>query len=151
MPYYHGKNLRKGRYSETGRPYLITTVTSKRIQVFKDLYAGRLLVSEIKKTICSGIADTYCFVIMPEHLHWLMTPINSDLSIIIRQVKSCSAIAINRYIGSHGSFWQKGYHDHAVRKDEDVRSIARYIVANPIRAGLVKHIGDYPLWDAIWL
>ncbi|HEB56475.1 MAG TPA: transposase [Gammaproteobacteria bacterium] len=151
MPYHHGKNLRKGRYSEAGRPYLITTVTSKRKPVFNDLYAGRLLVSEIKKTVHSCMADTYCFVIMPEHLHWLMTPIDSNLAVIIRQVKSCSAIAINRHIGSHGSFWQKGYHDHAVRKDEDVRFIARYIVGNPIRAGLVKHIGDYPLWDAIWL
>ena len=31
------------------------------------------------------------------------------------------------------------------------RAAARYIVANPLRAGLVKQIGDYPLWDAIWL
>jgi hypothetical protein len=33
----------------------------------------------------------------------------------------------------------------------DLQSVARYIVANPLRAGLVKHLGDYPLWDAIWL
>jgi hypothetical protein len=29
--------------------------------------------------------------------------------------------------------------------------MARYVVANPLRAGLVKRLGDYPLWDAIWL
>jgi hypothetical protein len=29
--------------------------------------------------------------------------------------------------------------------------VARYIVANPLRAGLVEHLGDYPLWDAVWL
>jgi len=29
--------------------------------------------------------------------------------------------------------------------------MARYIVANPLRAGLVERIGDYPLWDATWL
>jgi hypothetical protein len=38
-----------------------------------------------------------------------------------------------------------------VRSDEDVQAIARYIVANPIRAGLVKRVGDYPFWNAIWL
>jgi len=32
-----------------------------------------------------------------------------------------------------------------------LRRVARYVVANPMRAGLVKQIGDYPLWDAIWV
>jgi REP element-mobilizing transposase RayT len=49
------------------------------------------------------------------------------------------------------SVWQPGYHDHAVRQDEDLRAMARYVVANPVRAGLVKDIGDYPHWDAVWL
>ena len=45
----------------------------------------------------------------------------------------------------------RGLHDHAVRSDEDFRALARYVVANPLRAGLVSQIGDYPLWDAAWL
>jgi hypothetical protein len=32
-----------------------------------------------------------------------------------------------------------------------LRHLARYIIANPIRAGLVERAGDYPLWDACWL
>jgi hypothetical protein len=47
--------------------------------------------------------------------------------------------------------WQKGLHDRAIRVDEDIVAIARYIIANPIRAGLVKSIQEYPHWDAIWL
>ncbi|MHB1290720.1 MAG: transposase, partial [Sulfuricella sp.] len=69
----------------------------------------------------------------------------------LRQVKSRSAITINRQLGTHQTIWQKGYHDHALRKEEDVQEIARYIVANPLRSGLAEHAGDYPLWDAIWL
>ena len=46
---------------------------------------------------------------------------------------------------------QAGYYDHALRQEEDMQKIARYIVANPIRAGLVNKVGDYPHWDAIWL
>jgi REP element-mobilizing transposase RayT len=46
---------------------------------------------------------------------------------------------------------QRAFYDHALRQDEDVQGVARYIVANPLRAGLVENIGDYPLWDAIWL
>jgi putative transposase len=47
--------------------------------------------------------------------------------------------------------WQRGFHDHALRKEEDIVSVARYIVANPVRDGLVRRIGDYPHWDAVWL
>ena len=43
------------------------------------------------------------------------------------------------------------HYDHVLRNDEDVRATARYIVADPLRAGLVDSIGDYPLWDAVWL
>ena len=47
--------------------------------------------------------------------------------------------------------WQRGFHDRALRQDDNVRDIARYIIANPLRAGLSKSIGEYPHWDAIWL
>jgi hypothetical protein len=52
---------------------------------------------------------------------------------------------------ARGRVWQDGFFDHAVRRDEDVRTIARYIVSNPLRAGLVSNLGDYALWDACWI
>jgi hypothetical protein len=54
------------------------------------------------------------------------------------------------YVLGH-TLWQPNYYDHAVRYDEDIKVIARYIVANPLRANLVENIGDYSLWDAVWL
>ena len=50
-----------------------------------------------------------------------------------------------------GAVWQPGFHDRALRKNEDLVTASRYIVANPVRAGLVEHIADYPHWDAVWL
>jgi len=47
--------------------------------------------------------------------------------------------------------WQPGFHDRALRRQEDLRAVARYVVANPIRAGLAETVGDYALWDACWL
>lgn len=69
----------------------------------------------------------------------------------MQRIKGRSAISINRVFGNHGQLWQKGFHDRAIRKEEDLQTIARYVVANPLRANLVDKIGDYPLWDAIWL
>jgi hypothetical protein len=38
-----------------------------------------------------------------------------------------------------------------LRSDDDLQDMARYVVANPLRAGLVARIGDYPFWNAVWL
>ena len=43
------------------------------------------------------------------------------------------------------------HHDRAVRHDHDLRALARYVIGNPLRAGLCDRIGDYPFWDAAWL
>jgi len=91
------------------------------------------------------------WVIMPDHLHWLLRLGDADLAGLMKRLKGRSARRINRYLGLGGLFWQAGYHDRAVRREEDLRVVARYIIANPIRAGMVERVGDYPLWDAIWL
>lgn len=58
---------------------------------------------------------------------------------------------VNKLLGRKGAVWQEGYHDHAVRSEEDLRKLARYVVANPVRAGLVERLGNYSLRDACWL
>jgi hypothetical protein len=47
--------------------------------------------------------------------------------------------------------WAPTFHDHALRKDEDLLQAARYIVMNPVRAGLSRRVGDYPYWNCVWL
>ena len=165
----HGADLRKGRYSEQGRIYLITTVTEGRARVFDDLWCARLLIKELMVADGLGWSITWAFVVMPDHLHWLVglggmpadppaseSPASGllrvDLSPLVLRVKSCSAIAINRFTGQKGrQVWQKGFHDHALRQEEDLKNVARYVIANPVRAGLVASVRDYPHWDARWL
>ncbi len=94
----------------------------------------------------AGFAKTFCFVVMPDHLHWMMQLGNKKtLGETVHALKSM----VSRNIGK--PIFQKGFYDHAVRGEEDLKKMARYIVANPIRAGLVKNIHDYPHWDAIWM
>lgn len=147
----HASDLRKGRFSEAGRTYLITTVVHQRHSVFSEWHVARLLVNELRTAEESGLAQSLAWVVMPDHLHWLVTLQTGSLSALIQRIKSRSAISINRVLLSQGQVWQKGFHDHALRQDEDLCAVARYIVANPLRAGLAQTIGDYPLWDAVWL
>jgi REP element-mobilizing transposase RayT len=149
----HGKNLRAGRYSETGQAYLITSVTNQRRKIFTNWQTGRLLALEFHTPEMMTRAKSLAWVIMPDHFHWLLSlQEHADLPAILQRVKSRSAIALNMLLRQEGQqIWQKGYHDHAVRRDEDIIALARYVVANPLRAGLVTKINDYPLWDAVWL
>ena len=150
MPYVkfpQGKALRQGRVSRLGQIYLITTVTLKREPLFANLRAGRHVVRELM----SSDTETLAFVVMPDHVHWLMQLHGTPLHALVQRMKSLSAVAVNRELGRSEAVWQPGYHDRAMRRDEDLRAAARYIVANPLRAGLVHNLLDYPLWDACWM
>jgi REP element-mobilizing transposase RayT len=137
--------LRKGRYSKAGRIYLITATTRQREKVFGDFAAARMLVGVLKAESAFSGSRTLAFVVMPDHLHWLMQLGQGELSSVVGRVKSVSARRLGRPV------WQAGYHDRAVRREEDLPAIARYVVNNPVRAGLVTRAGDYPHWDAVWL
>lgn len=150
MDKHRGSELRKGRVSIDNQVYLITTVTNKRQPVFVDLFLGRVLV-QILNEPSLGI-NTICFVIMPDHLHWLLQlQGKQNLSKIVQKIKSKSGFYIKQKLKLSEKLWQSGFHDHAIRKEEDIKKIARYIVANPLRAGLVARIEDYALWDACWI
>ena len=145
------KSLREGRFSQSGRIYLITAVIQNREPIFTDWRLGRLVVEEFRLAQESGAAQSLAWVIMPDHIHWLMELKEFQLTPLLQGVKSRSARAINLARGEHKQVWQRGFYDRALRREEDLLAMARYVVANPLRAGIVKRIGDYPLWDAVWL
>ncbi|KFF43202.1 MULTISPECIES: transposase [Pseudomonas] len=143
--------LRIGRYNESNRIYLLTTNTLEREPIFSDFKLGRLVVQQFRIAQYKGLATSLAWVVMPDHFHWLVSLEKGSLADLMRQVKSKSTRVVNAVAGRQGRLWQPGFHDHAVRREESLEGIARYIVANPLRAGLVKKFGDYPLWDAIWV
>ncbi|SEE29485.1 REP-associated tyrosine transposase [Pseudomonas migulae] len=143
--------LRAGRYAEPNRIYLLTTNTLDREPIFADFALGRLVVHQFCRAQNLGLAKSLAWVVMPDHFHWLVELENCSLRRLMRQTKSLITREVNFSIGRGGPLWQQGYHDRALRREEDLVKLARYVVANPLRAGLVEKLGDYPLWDAIWV
>jgi len=142
----HGKNLRKGRVSLPNYAYLVTIVTASRKPFFTSFTAARLAVRCFHDKDVVRRAQTLAFVVMPDHVHWLLQlEDDGSLSEVVRLYKAKASLILQQRV------WQRGFHDHALRVDEDLRGIARYIIANPLRSGLAKSIGEYPHWDAIWL
>lgn len=89
---------------------------------------------------------------MPDHAHWLLQLGEAEgLEALVSRLKGASACQANATLSRHGAVWQRGFYDRALRSDEDMVVVARYIIANPLRSGLVERIGDYPYWNAAWL
>jgi REP element-mobilizing transposase RayT len=92
------------------------------------------------------------WVLMPDHVHWMLQLGESmGLGEAVNRLKSASARRLNRRMGQQGTIWARAFHDRALRREDDLKVMARYLVANPVRAGLVERVGDYPFWDAVWL
>jgi REP element-mobilizing transposase RayT len=149
----HSRALRKGRVSQPGRIYHLRTSTYRRQPIFSDLFLGRIAVNSMRFLHERGDIKSLAFVVMPDHVHWLVElRKQASLDALMRSFKSHTARKINARIGVTGDpVWQPGYFDRALRKEEDIKAAARYIVGNPVRAGLCQHVNDYSLWDAIWM
>ncbi len=96
-------------------------------------------------------AELLCWVLMPDHWHGLVRLAGTEyLGRVAGLAKGRSAHAV-RDVMAERRVWADGFHDRALRHDEDVLVAARYVIANPVRAGLVSRVRDYPYWDAVWL
>ena len=144
--------LRKGRCSIPNQIYHVSTATHEWQPLFQNFKCGRALVDCMRHEHEMGYVESLAFVVMPDHFHWLFSLSGSrSLSECIKNVKSFSARRVNEVLGLHRKVWQTGYYERAIRKEEDLEGVARYIVANPLRAGIVRSVKDYSLWDAKWL
>ncbi len=144
--------LRKGRASIEGQIYFITTTTLKRQPLFADFQTARAAAQTFEDKKVLADARLLAWVLMPEHFHGLLAlGERHGLPEIMGRLKSASARRANKTIGRQGPLWDRAYYDHALRHEEDLLVTARYLVANPVRAGIVQRVGDYPFWNAIWL
>ena len=142
--------LRHGRVTESGRIYLVTFVTWNRAPIFRDYRHARTASRIIHARKTWKGAECLAWVLMPDHFHGLIRLDDRDLSKVVASARSRLTRALRKE-GRTYPLWQRAFQDRALREDEDVRAAARYIVANPVRAGLAEHVCLYPYWNAIWL
>ena len=116
------------------------------------LFSERLVVYQATTQILracqpSGIAIiAYCF--MPDHLHMLVEGIDpsADGRRFFRLAKQYSGYGHAQAFG--GRLWQRYGYEHVVRSNQTSRAVARYLLENPVRAGLVAAVGDWPFSGA---
>lgn len=142
--------LRKGRVSIPNQIYLITVCCKNREKLFLDHNAARAVASTLYRVLKHQNSTILAWVLMPDHMHLALQLAEAEtLGKIMNRVNSCSAIAVNRAMNRKAPVWQGAYHDHSLRDDEHLLIAIRYLVCNPIRAGLVEKLGDYPYWNIL--
>ncbi len=137
----------RGRHSCQGFPYVVTAVTAHRIPLFRSFEFAAIVARELHQLNRQNCCKISAWVIMPDHLHALVVLGTMPLSLLMQRLKGRTALAINRRRNSRDRVWQQGFHEHALRREESIVVAARYIIANPVRAGLVRRLGEYTFWD----
>lgn len=144
--------LRRGRWSEHGRIYLVTAVTAAREPLFLQHELARIACRSFLTFGTEGTSSLIAWVLMPDHAHWLLQLGDGEsLPQAVNRLKSGSARRIGQGASLQGRVWACGFHDRALRSGDNLIAAARYVVANPLRAGLAERAGDYPYWDCIYL
>src|SRR6476620_6330071 len=98
--------------------------------------------------------ELYAACVMPDHVHVLWEPgIKGDnaegkpvfwsLAELVRSIKTFSAREINKAEGSHGSIWEKEWHDRMIRSETDLQEKFGYITRNPWDVGIASPMQDY--------
>lgn len=153
MPYppAGSERLRRGRHSEQGRTYLVTFATKGREPIFAAWEPAYAAARTFAALPAPGFR-LLCWVLMPDHWHGLLELSGGNLSTAVRCLKGRSARAANGVLLRTGrSVWADGFHDRALRAEDDLLDTARYIIRNPVRAGIVTRCGAYSFWNAAWL
>jgi len=89
--------------------------------------------------------DLIAYCIMPNHVHVAFTPLPLEershsyhtLASIMQSLKGYTARETNRILGRKGRFWQDESYDHIVRDEQELERIVKYVLNNPVKAGLV--------------
>ena len=124
--------------------YFLTACTFDRRRHFTKKPIVDVAYGEFLRTSAEfGFAIlAYCF--MPDHAHLLVegSTEGADFRGFAALSKQLSGYAVRTLIT--GRLWQKGYFERVLRDEDDTFNVARYVVDNPVRAGLVRSPADYP-------
>ncbi len=118
--------------------YAITVLTHQRRSHFQRTANAELFITTLFRYRDAGKFGVHGFVVMPDHVHVLITPaIDHSTARCIQLIKGGYSHAVR--VQSPGEIWHSGYHEHRIRDAEDFAAQKQYIANNPNR----KHLDNY--------
>lgn len=127
--------------------YHITSRGDRREDIYEDEEDKRIFLSLLGKVVAdfNWLCHGYC--LMTNHYHLIVETLEGNLSIGMRQLNGVYTQTSNRRHGRTGHLFQGRYKGILVDKDSYLLELARYVVLNPVRAGMVHKVEDWP-WSS---
>jgi putative transposase len=108
-----------------------------------------LLIEVLRSYMRSGKITVHDFVIMPNHVHILMTlPGEITLEKAMQLIKGSFSFRANKELGFRGEIWQRGYSDVQILDEPSFQRHHDYIDNNPVKAGLANAPEEFPFGTA---
>jgi putative transposase len=128
-----------------GCTYFVTTKTCDNRSLLQVTENTDVVVEILLRHGTACAYRLHEFVIMPNHLHVLLTPgANTTLEKAMQLIKGGSSYEIHKRRGHCMEIWQPGFHEQTIRNAEDFRNKAEYIWMNPVKAKLAERRMDWP-------
>ncbi len=104
-----------------------------------------LLIDVLRSYVAADKFQIHDFVIMPDHLHLLMT-LPSEVSVekAMQLIKGGFSYRLKREFGYQGEFWQRGFSEVRINDGQSFLQHRAYIFQNPVKAGLVERAEEWP-------
>jgi putative transposase len=108
-----------------------------------------LFIEVLRTYMRSGKMTVHDFVIMPNHVHILMTvPGEMSIEKAMQLIKGSFSFRASNELGFCGEIWQRGYSDVRILDDKSFQQHREYIENNPVKAGLANRPDEYPYGTA---
>jgi putative transposase len=122
--------------------YFVTFSTCQRTRLFVVEAYARIFLKSLYGYKRQRSFQLHAFVVMPEHVHLLITP-SPTLERAVQLIKGGSSHAFGSELGRKKEVWQRGFTDHRIRDGVDFESHREYIHQNPVKRGLVQNASEY--------
>jgi putative transposase len=122
-----------------GWTYFVTTKAWQNVSVFQVEEVATIVVNKLLDYRNQGNFLLHEFVLMPNHLHLILTPAESvSLEKAMQLIKGGSSHAIHGARNNKMQIWQSGFHESRVKDLSDLKKKVDYIRFNPVVAGLAE-------------
>lgn len=129
--------------------YFITTSSWGHSSLFQSDRLAQLFLKTLFDYRDQGKFFVHEFVVMPDHIHLLITPIGISLERAMQFIKGGFSYRARKERGLTTELWSRGYVDHRIRDLTDYQKHTIYIRQNPVRARLANHAEEYPYNSAL--
>lgn len=130
-----------------GATYHVMARGNNREAIFADDVDRYAYLTLLAKAARATGLRTLAYVLMPNHVHFVVRTSEANLSSAIHRLHSPYAIYFNRRSGRDGHVFGRRFRSHLITLDSYLLAVTRYVHLNPVRAGLAPRPEDYP-WSS---